>query len=333
MQKSRTLLLAVIIIATLLLAACASAPAQAPAAGTAAATAAAGDAAPAKAKRVGYAVPDASNPFLANLTKNVTDYFVKDGVEVLVADAQGDATKQVNQIENFTTMGVDVIIVMAIDPKGVTSVIEEAQKAGIKVMVAGGDTGSYDAIMHTDQHAMGAMIAQMACDFISKTYADAADGSVEVGIIENRDTPEATARSNGIATVETLCPKAKIAGVVGGAPTITVGATSAENLLTAHPNVKLILAYNDAQGLGATQTVAAMSSIDPAAFAIYGADSTPDALAAIKSGNSVFRGTVRFGSDNLALDTYNLVKKMVNGEEFPKETLDPLTPMTAANVQ
>ena len=42
---------------------------------------------------------------------------------------------------------------------------------------------------------------------------------------------------------------------------------------------------------------------------------------------------MRFGSDNLALDTYNLVKKMVMGEEFPKETLDPLTPITAANVQ
>ena len=332
MQKSRSLLLAVFVLAGLLLSACAAAPAQAPAAGATTA-AAAGDAAPAKAKRVGYAVPDASNPFLANLTKNVADYFAKDGVEVIVADAQGDATKQVNQIENFTTMGVDVIIVMAIDPKGVTSVIEDAQKAGIKVMVAGGDTGSYDAIMHTDQYAMGAMIAQMACDFIDKTYADAADGSVEVGIIENRDTPEATARSTGIATVETLCPKAKIAGVVGGAPTITVGATSAENLLTAHPNIKLILAYNDAQGLGATQTVAAMSSIDPATFAVYGADSTPDAMAAIKSGDSVFRGTVRFGSDNLALDTYNLVKKMVNGEEFPKEILDPLTPMTVANVQ
>jgi hypothetical protein len=42
---------------------------------------------------------------------------------------------------------------------------------------------------------------------------------------------------------------------------------------------------------------------------------------------------VRFGSDNLALDTYNLVKQMVMGEEFPVETLDPLTPITAANVQ
>ena len=340
MQKSRSLLLVVIALAGLFLAACTSAPAapatsSGQAAGaTEAATEAPKDASGAAgSKRVGYAVPDASNPFLANLTKSVADYFAKDGVQVIVADAQGDATKQVNQIENFSTMGVNVIIVMAIDPKGVTSVIEDAQKAGIKVMVAGGDTGSYDAIMHTDQQAMGAMIAQMACDFLAKNYADAADGSVEVGIIENRDTPEATARSTGMATVATLCPKAKIAGVVGGAPTITVGATSAENLLTAHPNIKVILAYNDAQGLGATQTVSAISSIDPAKFAIFGADSTPDALAAIKSGNSVFRGTVRFGSDNLALDTYNLVKKMVNGEEFPKETLDPLTPMTAANVQ
>ena len=332
MRKSLSLLLAVAVIAALLLSACATTPAtQPPADDNAASTA---GAAPADATlRVGYAVPDASNPFLSNLTKSVAEYFAPDGVEVVVADAQGDATKQVNQIENFTTMGVDAIIVMAIDPKGVTSVIENAQKAGIKVMVAGGDTGVYDAIMHTDQHAMGAMIAQMACDFLAANYAGAADGSVEIGIIENRDTPEANLRSDGMATVTTLCPAATIAGVVGGQPTITFGATAAENLLTAHPNIKVILAYNDAQGLGATQTVAAMSTIDPATFAIFGADNTPDALAAIESGDSVFRGTVRFGSDNLALDTYNLVKKMVMGEEFPVETLDPLTPITAANVQ
>jgi ABC-type sugar transport system substrate-binding protein len=337
MQQPRLFFLPAIVLSFLLLAACAAAPAvpapaPAPAAGQTEQNTTA-DAGAAGGKRVGYAVPDASNPFLANLTKTVAEYFGQDGVEVVVADAQGDATKQVNQIENFTTMGVDAIIVMAVDPKGVTSVIEDAQKAGIKVMVAGGDTGSYDAIMHTDQQAMGAMIAQMACDFIALNYADAADGSVEIGVIENRDTPEATARSTGMATVESLCPASKVVGVVGGAPTITAGATAAENLLTAHPNIKVILAYNDALGLGATQTVAAVSTIDPATFAIFGADNTPDALAAIKSGDSVFRGTVRFGSDNLALDTYNLVKKMVMGEEFPKEVLDPLTPITIANVQ
>ncbi len=329
MKSSLSVSFAAMVLVALLLAACTAMPAT-PAAPDAPAAA---DAPAGATLRVGYAVPDASNPFLSNLTKSVADYFAPDGVEVIVADAQGDATKQVNQIENFTTMGVNAIIVMAIDPKGVTSVIEDAQKAGIKVMVAGGDTGVYDAIMHTDQHAMGAMIAQMACDFIAANYAGAADGSVEVGIIENRDTPEANQRSDGMATVSTLCPAAQVAGVVGGQPTITFGATAAENLLTAHPNIKVILAYNDAQGLGATQTVAAMSTIDPATFAIYGADNTPDALAAIKSGDSVFRGTVRFGSDNLALDTYNLVKKMVMGEEFPVETLDPLTPITAANVQ
>ena len=121
----------------MLLAACTSVPtAPAPAAGQpaqtteAAADTAADTGAQAAGKRVGYAVPDAANPFLSNLTKNVADYFAKDGVEVIVADAQGDATKQVNQIENFSTMGVDVIIVMAIDPKGVTSVIEDAPEGG-----------------------------------------------------------------------------------------------------------------------------------------------------------------------------------------------------------
>ena len=48
----------------------------------------------------------------------------------------------------------------------------------------------------------------------------------------------------------------------------------------------------------------------------------------------IFMAGIAFGDydpkDNAKkTELYNLVKKMVNGEEFPKETLDPLTPMTA----
>jgi ABC-type sugar transport system substrate-binding protein len=122
-------------------------------------------------------------------------------------------------------------------------------------------------------------------------------------------------------------------GVVGGQPVITFGATAAENLLTAHPEIKVILAYNDAQGLGALQTVTANAAINADQFAIYGSDGTPDGVAAITSG-SPFRGSVRIGGPNpLHLDTYRYARLILSGSPYPAEMLDNLTALTIDNAQ
>jgi len=280
-----------------------------------------------------YSIPDASNPFLSNLSAKVQQYFALDGVEVQIVDAQGDPQRQYNQIETAITLQPDLIILLAIDPLGLRSVIEQAQAAGIRVLAAGGDTIAHDAFMHTDQSQMGRLEAEMACAWIAQTFPDAADSSVQVGIIENRDTPEAVQRSDAMATISEVCPEAQVVGVIGGQPIITFGATAAENLLTAHPEIKVILAYNDAQGLGAAQTVTANASINPAEFAIYGADGTPDGVAAILSGGP-FRGSVRIGGPNpLHLDTYRYARLILSGSPYPSEMLDNLTALTIDNAQ
>lgn len=289
-----------------------------------------------KKKLVGYCIPDTSEPFLANLSNSVKELFAKDGVEVQIANAAGDANTQISQIENFAAMKANLIIVMAVDPTSVADAIRKAQKAGCKVLVAGSDTGVYDAIMYTDQYQDGKLMAQMAADFIAKKYPNAAPKSVEVALFESRDTPEASRRCDGMEQITKLSPAAKVVKIVGGIKNTAEAQAAAENLFETNPNVKVILCYNSggAIGVNAYAMMPGSKVTDKSGFAVFASDLDPQSKqAVIDSANnkSVVRGIVKFGSKDLAGDTYRLASKMINGQPFAIKNPDPLTPITPEN--
>lgn len=289
-----------------------------------------------KRKLIGYCIPDTSEPFLANLSNSVKQMFEKEGVEVQIANAAGDANTQVSQIENFATMKADLIIVMAVDPTSVADAIKKAQASGCKVLVAGSDTGVYDAIMYIDQFEDGKMIAKMAADYISAKYPNAAPNSIEVAILESRDTPEASQRCDGMAEITKLCPAAKVVKVIGGIKNTDAAQAAAENLFQTNPNVKVVLCYNSGAGIGVNAYAMRPGSkiTDKSDFAVFCSDLDPQSKQAVidsASNKSVLRGVVKFGGKDLAADTYKLAKKMINGEQFNKKNPDPLTPITPEN--
>src|SRR4030043_2002941 len=58
----------------------------------------------------------------------------KVGVTLNVADADGDAAKQVGQLESFIGMGVKGIIYAPVEPEASQSVVAEAKPKGIPVI-------------------------------------------------------------------------------------------------------------------------------------------------------------------------------------------------------
>jgi len=342
MNKSFLLVLALVVIAAISLTACTSTPTEEPAAAEPTKAPAAEEPAaeePAEAsagiegKKVCYLIPDAANPFLSALTSSVQEKFAADGVEVLISGAEGDATKQFNQIENCISSGVDAMIIMAaLEPVGVEASVLEAKDAGIKVMgVPVDQQGPYDAIMHTDQYEIGTLQAQMACDFINKTYPDAAEGSVEVAVIGTKGTELLKKRTEGMETVAEICPQANVVQYLDiPDPTITDGVSGAENVLTAHPDVKVFLITNDGGAQGVAEAIVAYASENLAEYAVFAGDVSPENRDVIQSCESAYRGSVAIGGgpEELAESTYSIVKRMISGEEFPAETLDPLVTVT-----
>ena len=71
-----------------------------------------------------------------------------DGVEAIILDAQGDVTKQIDQVENLMQKKVDVIVIWPVNGKAVVPVCKKAHEAGFPIVIANSliDESGYDYV-------------------------------------------------------------------------------------------------------------------------------------------------------------------------------------------
>jgi ABC-type sugar transport system substrate-binding protein len=338
MKTKLSLIFSILVIATLLLSACGPKATEASAeVATEVATEVPVVEGPADitGMKVCYLIPALANTFLNNLATSVKDKAAVDGVEVFVYGAdEGGATTQYNQIENCISMGVQAMIVMA--PGSIENVLPavlEAKAAGIKVIgVPPGDLEPFDAIMHTDQLEDGTKIAEMACNFINATYPDAADGSVEAVIIGNNSGElQMKLRYQGMQTFKDNCPKGNVVQEIDtSVEGIAAAASTAENVLIANPDVKVFLVSSSAQAQGVSQTIKALPGVDVSKYGVFAGDMDPTMIETVTGCADPYKGLVAIGGKNLDQTTYDLLKKVLQGVEYPTITNDVLEPIFCA---
>lgn len=76
--------------------------------------------------KIGCAVQTMSNQVWAQQMEEITKDAKEDGNEVTVVECKENANTQIDQIENFITSGMDVIIVQPVDPDAIEEVCKEA---------------------------------------------------------------------------------------------------------------------------------------------------------------------------------------------------------------
>jgi len=264
---------------------------------------------------IGYCVPDTTNPFLGWLTTEVAKLAEADGKKIQIADAGNSSVKQIEQIENFIAMKVKVIDIMPIDPNNVQEVIKKAQAQGIKVLVAGTDTQVYDVMMNMDQYNCGEQIAEMAIDWIVKTYsADGTEAGLtakpKVIVMKCTETVDMTNRSNGILDKMTAWGKAEIVIATAEARSTAAATAVMENMWQQNSDAVAVLCYNAEGELGVKEYIMGQNGVDKAMFGVFAGDWSPpiqETLDASLTNASVFRGTMQ------------IVGPMIDGEQVPLE--------------
>ncbi len=335
MNKTMKLLLGLLLTAGLVLAMAACAPAAATETKDANISAPAGSAvqseetpaqssAAADAKKVVGFIPTsiANNPlytFLVDACQKMAD---SQGITLTPVDVKMDASLQINALENMIAQKVDVIIVDPVDAKAINTQIKAAMDQGVKIISLSGKTDAYDSYLTIDHRKVGYVEGQMAAKWINEKLG----GKAEVGIFNYRLGSVLISREDGMReALEKECPGAQIVAE-GQADNPTDGMKVAENFLQAHPNLKVILCVNDAGALGAVEAVqAANKAADD--FAVFGADSAPEALAKIKE-DSVLRGTVYIFPEELPGIIMSAAGKLANGEPVEKEIVGRIEGVT-----
>lgn len=293
-----------------------------------------------KSYYIGYSTLTTQGDFMSLLATVYEQRFTALGHKFQVASADLNPAKQIEQIENFIALGVDGLIVMAVEPSSLDDVLKRAQDKGIKIIAFSQPTAYYDVFLGADDFVNGRIEAEMAAEWIEKTFPDAADGSVEVAIFENRDKPSAANRSDGLKEIVNLTKKAKIVATVSVDTSNASGQAAAENLLLTNPDVKVIVSYNADTAMGVDAYVMSMNSAvkDKAAFATFSTDFNPAASDAIKksvNNESIWRGTIMMGSSLEAMfnDVTTNTLAALDGTLTNRDAYTDLYKVTPENVE
>jgi ribose transport system substrate-binding protein len=192
----------------------------------------------------------------------------KVGVRLNVADADGDAAKQVGQLENFIGMGVDGIIYAPVEPEASQSVVAEAKKNGIPVInieSALNDRTNIDCWVQLDQYGFGTMLAKEAAKFIDKNYGGKGKAFLLIDLSNSVIRDRVQGFKDAFAE---LSPNSVIVDEqdAGSERAKALDVTLQE--LTAHPDICVIFGGNTEMGMGAANAYATINA-DPAKVAVY----------------------------------------------------------------
>ncbi|MGV7207260.1 D-xylose ABC transporter substrate-binding protein [Oxalobacteraceae bacterium A2-2] len=188
------------------------------------------------------------------------DYFVAAasqlGAKVYVQSADGSEQKQLSQIENLISRGVDALVIVPFNATVLSNAIREAKKANIKVISYDrlALNADIDAYISFDNKAVGEMQAQSLVQIKPKGNYYLLGGAPT-------DNNAKMLREGQLAVLQPLIDKGDIK-VVGKQWVKEWSASEAmaivENALTANGNkIDAVVASNDATAGGAIQALAA----------------------------------------------------------------------------
>eukprot|EP01133_Synstelium_polycarpum_P005504 gene5504-6361_t len=210
----------------------------------------------AKNPKIGFSIDDLR---VERWTRD-RDFFIaaaeKQGAKVFVQSADASEQRQISQIENLISRGVDVLVIVPFNATVLNNTIKEAKKAGIKVLsydrlILGADI---DAYISFDNEKVGEMQAEGVVKLQPKGNYYLLGGAPT-------DNNAKMLREGQLKVLKPYIDKGDIK-VVGQQWVKDWSATEAlsivENALTAHNNkIDAIVASNDGTAGGAIQALAA----------------------------------------------------------------------------
>ncbi|WP_437535003.1 sugar ABC transporter substrate-binding protein [Sorangium sp. So ce726] len=240
------------------------------------------------------------------------------GMKFRFADASLDINKQVSQIDQLTSDGVDAIVVNLIgDPNAVAGPIKRAKERGIKIFSLGGPLPGVEGVIaeaDLPNTTMGALSARYMCE---KT-----GGSGQIAMIMAIEIPVLAERWNSFeAELNKGCPDVKIVdrqrAIPDDAPTARA---LAEQILIKHPDIKGIWAMGDAPALGAGLAVKAAGK----KIIVTGMNGETNGVNGIKQG--VISVTWDIQPTEIGVRLGNIVADVLEGKQQPGPLVKFTTP-------
>ena len=268
--------------------------------------------------KIGLSVSTLNNPFFVSIKEGVQKEAKAQGMKVIVVDAQNDAAKQINDVEDLIQQGVDLLLINPTDSSAISTAVQSANSIGIPVVTLdrSADKGDVATLVSSDNEKGG----EMAADYLIKELGE----GTKVAELEGVPGASAT-RERGAGFHNLADDKLNVAAKQTANFDRTQGLNTMENILQGNPDIKAVFAHNDEMALGAQQAIQS-SGRD---VLVVGFDGNEDALKSIEEGN--LSATVAQQPEEIGKLAVQAGADVLNGEKVEKMIPVPLKLVTKDN--
>ena len=262
--------------------------------------------------RIALSVSTLDNPFFVDLRDGARGAADNTDYELVVSDAQDNASQQQNDVQNFVTQQVDAILINAVDTEAIVPAIEQANNADIPVIAldrvpAGGDLVT---VISSDNVQGGRLAGEELIAAVNSGPVAHLEGTP--GLSGTRDRGEGFQKAiSGQDAVEVVASQSANFDRDEGLNVM-------QNIIQANPELKGVFADNDEMALGA---VRALGDRAGDKVSVVGFDANDDALQAIQNGTmlaSVAQNPSRIGELGVEKAAATIEGESVE-EEIPVE--------------
>lgn len=140
--------------------------------------------------KIGFSMKTVQEERWQRELENAEKWAEEAGVELIVQVANNDSNTQISQIENLTTQGIDVLMVVPVDGNALKNTLNSVHGQGIKIMGYDQEITAWnDAMVGYDSYEVGRQIASHVASLKEPgnyvfLYGDAAAGEAVENMIE-----------------------------------------------------------------------------------------------------------------------------------------------------
>jgi len=276
--------------------------------------------------KIGFSVIDMENPYFITLEKATREYLEDKNCTMITKDPGTDAVLQTRQIKEMVDEGIDAIILTPVDWEEITDALKLLKENDVKIINADAQVKQMeyvDAYIGSDNYSAGYICG-----------ADLIERYPEGGKIAILECPTQNSMNDRITGFEeALSEAANGFEVVAREDTkgeFERALTAVTDIIDEYPDITAIMCGNDQLAVAAT-AAANVKGLDE--IIIYGVDGSPDIKKELVKAETHIAGTAAQSPINIGEGAAELAIRILNGEEYEKETFEEVFMINAENVK
>lgn len=264
-----------------------------------------------------------NNPYFVALNNGIKDVVEANGDILIALDPALDSDRQINQIEDLISQGVDAIFVNPVDWKSIKPALLMAKEAGIPIINVDSpvfDTDLVACIISSDNYNTGVICAM---DMMSKL------DEAKIVILEHPIAKSAIDRTNGFIDTISGLSQYEIVAQESSQGQLEQAMPVMEKIIEENSEIDVVMSLNDPTAMGAF--AALQASGREKNVLIYGVDGAPKAKQMIIDGK--IEGTAAQSPITIGNTAATVAYDLMNDKEIEKEIFIDTIFIDVENVQ